>query len=145
MSEMAIFHQFTFSTSTDFHKGEVHLLPRWLFKRADRLLNARVHAIQPRIDRTALDLAQFNNLSLNIVTFRKHSAQKLSKTIRTDPCGVLNVNELKRESVLIRASCYALPISHLKWQTFLGHRKTPKPSSVFGADFAVHYLFPVTG
>src|SRR5215472_11412364 len=87
----------------------------------------------------ALNLAQFNNLSLNFVTFRKHSAQKLSKTIWTDPCRVLNVNELKSENVLIRASYYALPISHLNWQTVLGHRKTPKPSSVFGADFAVHY------
>jgi hypothetical protein len=84
-------------------------------------------------------LAQFNNLGLNFVTFREHSAQKLSKTIRTDPRGVLNVNELKRENVLIRASHYALPISHLEWQTLLGHRKTPKPWSVFGADFAVHY------
>jgi len=84
-------------------------------------------------------LAQFNNLSLNFVTFREHSAQKLSKTIRTDPCGVLNVNELKRENVLIRASYCALPISHLKSRTLFGHRKTPKPWSVFGADFAVHY------
>ena len=84
-------------------------------------------------------LAQFNNLSLNFVTFREHSAQKLSKTIRTDPRGVLNVNELKRENVLIRASYYALPITHLKWQTLLGHRKTPKPWSVFRADFAAHY------
>ena len=92
-----------------------------------------------RIERTALKLAQFNNLSLNFVTFRKHSAQKLSKTILTDPSGVLNVNELKRENVLIGASYYALPISHLKWQTVLEHRKTPKPWSIFGADFAVHY------
>jgi hypothetical protein len=98
----------------------------------------RVFINSTRIERTALNLAQFNNLSLNFVTFRKHSAQKLSKTIRTDPCGVLNVNELKRENVVIRASYYALPISHLKWQTVLGHRKTPKPWSVFGADFAVH-------
>jgi hypothetical protein len=55
------------------------------------------------------NLAQFNNFSLNFVTFRKHSAQKLSKTIWTDPCGILILNELKRENVLIRASCYALP------------------------------------
>ena len=92
-----------------------------------------------RIERTALKLAQFNNLSLNFVTFRKHSAQKLSKTIWTDPSGVLNVNELKRENVLIRASHYALPISHRKWPIVSGHKKTPKPRSVFGADFAVHY------
>ena len=84
-------------------------------------------------------LAQFSNLSLNVVTFREHSAQKLSKTIRTDPCGILNVNELKRENELIRASYYALPISHLKSRTLFGHRKTPKPWSVLGADFAVHY------
>jgi hypothetical protein len=63
----------------------------------------------------------------------------LSKTIWTDPCGVLKVGELKRENVSIRASYYALPISHLKWPTFLGHGNTPKPLSVFGADFAVHY------
>ena len=65
----------------------------------------------------ALNLAQSNNLSLNFVSFRKHSAQKLSKTIWTDPCGVLNVDELKRENVLPRASYYASPIRHLKWQT----------------------------
>jgi hypothetical protein len=84
-------------------------------------------------------LAQFSNLSLNVVTFREHSAQKLSKTMRTDPGGVFNVNELKLENVLIRASYYAPPISHLKWQTLFEYRKTPKPSSAFGADFAVHY------
>jgi hypothetical protein len=87
----------------------------------------------------SLNLAQFDNLGLNFVTFCKHSAEKLSKTIWTDPCGILDVNELKRESVLIRASDYALPISHLKWQALFGDRKTPKPSSIFGADFAVHY------
>ena len=69
----------------------------------------------------------FHNLGLNFVTFREHSAQKLRKPIRTGPRGVLNVNELKRENVLIRASYYALPISHLEWQTLFGHRKTPKP------------------
>src|SRR5215831_1761016 len=79
------------------------------------------------------------NLSLNFFTFPKHSAQKLSKTIWTDPCGVLNVSELESENILIRASYYTLPISHLKWLTVSRHRKTPKPCSVFGADFAVHY------
>jgi hypothetical protein len=63
----------------------------------------------------------------------------LSKTIRTEPGAVFNVNELKLEYVSIRASYYAPPVSHLKWQTLFGYRKTPKPSSVFGADFAVHY------
>jgi hypothetical protein len=84
-------------------------------------------------------LAQFNNLGLNFVTFRQDSAQKLSETIRTDPRGILNVNELKRKNVSIRASYYALPIAYLKWLTVFRHRKTPKPSSFFGAEFAVHY------
>lgn len=70
-----------------------------------------------RVEPRVLNLAQLNNFSLNFVTFRKHSAQKLSKTIWTDPCGGLNVNELKRENVLLRVSYYASPISHLKWQT----------------------------
>ncbi len=83
-------------------------------------------------------LTQFNNLGLNFVTFRKHSAQKLSKTVWTGPCGVLNVSELKRESVLIGASYYGLPVSHVKWQALLGQRKTPKPQTVFGPDFALH-------
>jgi hypothetical protein len=47
----------------------------------------------------------------------------LSKTIRTDPCGVLNINELKPENVLFRTSYYALPVSHLKWQTVLDTEK----------------------
>jgi len=88
---------------------------------------------------STLNLAQFNNLSLNFVSFGKHSAQKLSKTIGADPCGALIVNELKRENVSIRVSYYALPISYLKGQTVLGQGKTPKPPSAFGADFAVHY------
>src|SRR5215831_5598417 len=46
------------------------------------------------IKRTVLRLGQFNDFSLNFVTFRKHSAKKLSKTIWTDPCGVLIVSEL---------------------------------------------------
>ena len=84
-------------------------------------------------------LGQFHNLSLNFVTLRNHSAQKLSKTVRTDPRGVLNVNELKLENVFVRASYYPLPISHLKWQAILGDRKTPKPWPAFGADFALDY------
>jgi hypothetical protein len=110
-----------------------------LLRGADPIIKCACSCNSTRIERTALNLDQFHNLSLNFVPFRKHSTQKLSKTIWTDPCGVLIVNELKRENVSIRASYYALPISHLKWQTVLGHRKTPKPWSVFGADFAVHY------